>query len=115
MAGGLLSMWRYHSVTVFASFHGPRYLGSKVAWKGGIFYIVNVYSLCSLPLKHLLWSRLWELKNRHQDGEWIIGGYFNAVKKRSGIIGQSLRSINIEWREFSNFIDDSGLVDVLRK
>ncbi|XP_058784312.1 uncharacterized protein LOC131659088 [Vicia villosa] len=61
--------------------------------------------------KRQLWSRLLELKNRYQDGEWIIGGDFNAVKKRSERIGQSLRISNVEWREFSDFIDDCGLVD----
>ncbi|XP_058726046.1 uncharacterized protein LOC131597359 [Vicia villosa] len=111
-ARGLLSIWKAQTVTVLASFRGSNYLGSKVSWKGGIFYIVNVYSPCSLPLKRQLWSRLLELKNNYQDGEWIFGGDFNVVKNRREIVGQYLRSSNVEWREFSDFIDDSDLVDV---
>ncbi|XP_058774615.1 uncharacterized protein LOC131648899 [Vicia villosa] len=111
-AGGLLSIWNSRTVTVLASFRGPGYLGSKVAWKGGIFYIVNIYSSCYLPLKRQLWSRLVELKNLYQDGEWILGGDFNAVKKRGERVGLSYRSSSSEWRDFSGFIEDIGLVDV---
>ncbi|XP_058765391.1 uncharacterized protein LOC131638863 [Vicia villosa] len=111
-AGGLLTLWRNMEVEVLASFRGDGYLGSKVTWKGGICYIVNVYYPCSLVLKRLLWSRLLVLKNTFNDGEWIFGGDFNAVKNRSERVGRSLRSGNGEWRLFSDFIDDSGLIDV---
>ncbi|XP_058765950.1 uncharacterized protein LOC131639469 [Vicia villosa] len=42
-------------------------------------------------------------------------GDFNAVKKRSERCGLSSRSCNVEWREFSDFIDETGLVDVPSK
>ncbi|XP_058754420.1 uncharacterized protein LOC131627572 [Vicia villosa] len=112
LSGGLLTIWRTQSVTVVASFSGPGYLGSKVMWKGNVYYIFNVYSACTLSLKRILWKRLIDLKNKYQDGEWIIGGDFNAVKKRSERCGLSSRNCNIEWREFSDFIDETGLVNV---
>ncbi|XP_058747173.1 uncharacterized protein LOC131620182 [Vicia villosa] len=111
-SGGLLSIWRTGSVTVLASFCGPGYLGSKLLWKGACYYIVNVYSSCSMSLKRVLWSRLVELKNKYQDGEWIIGGDFNAVMKRSERSGISSRSGNLEREGFADFIEDIGLVDV---
>ncbi|XP_058733926.1 uncharacterized protein LOC131605606 [Vicia villosa] len=46
------------------------------------------------------------------DGEWIIGGDFNAVKKRNERVGRSYGRSNVEWRDFSKFIEESGLVDV---
>ncbi|XP_058726722.1 uncharacterized protein LOC131598106 [Vicia villosa] len=110
--GGLQSIWRTQSVTVLASFCGPGFLGSKVIWKGDCYYIFNVYSACSMPLKRIFWSRLLELKNKYQDGEWIIRGDFNAVKNQSERSGVSSRSNNLEWREFSDFIDKADLVDV---
>ncbi|XP_058746484.1 uncharacterized protein LOC131619402 [Vicia villosa] len=115
MAGGLLMLWSSKTVSILASFRGEGYLGSKVEWKGGIFYIVNVYSPCSLVLKRALWSRLLALKNLHNDGEWILGGDFNAVKNQRERVGRSMRSSNVEWRDFSDFIEGSGLMDVACK
>ncbi|XP_058751965.1 uncharacterized protein LOC131625083 [Vicia villosa] len=112
LSGGLLSIWRTQTVSVLASFSRPGFLGSKVLWKGDYFYVFNVYSACALPLKRILWTRLIDLKNKYQDGEWIIAGDFNVVKKRSERRGLSSRSCNVEWREFSDFIDETGLVDV---
>src|SRR4051812_39050041 len=42
--GGLLSLWNSKTVSILAIFKGEGYLGSKVYWKGGIYYILNVYS-----------------------------------------------------------------------
>ncbi|XP_058765712.1 uncharacterized protein LOC131639232 [Vicia villosa] len=115
MSGGLLSLWNSKTVSVLASFRGEGYLGSKVDWKGGIFYILNVYSPCSLVLKRALWLRLLALKNLYKDGEWIMGGDFNAVKNHRERVGCSMRSSTVEWRDFSNFIEESGLMDVACK
>ncbi|XP_058740910.1 uncharacterized protein LOC131613240 [Vicia villosa] len=112
LSGGLLSIWRTQTVTVEASFSGPGFLGSKVLWKGEYYYIFNIYSDCAWSQKRLLWARLIEWKNKYQDGEWIMAGDFNAIKKRSERCGISSRICNSEWRDFSDFIDDAGLADV---
>ncbi|XP_058776769.1 uncharacterized protein LOC131651118 [Vicia villosa] len=112
LSGGLLSIWKNQSVSVISSFAGIGYLGNKVSWNGGIFYIVNVYSACSISDKRVLWSQLLLLKQKFVDGEWIIGGDFNAVKKRSERFGHGEGRSNVEWREFNEFIEESGLVDV---
>ncbi|XP_058784197.1 uncharacterized protein LOC131658967 [Vicia villosa] len=111
-SGGLLSIWNSISVSVEASFSGPGFLGNKVLWKGEYFYVVNIYSGCALHQKRELWNSLLVLKNKFQDGEWIIAGDFNTVKKRSERWGCSSRSVNSKWSDFSDFIDDIGLVDV---
>ncbi|XP_058784985.1 uncharacterized protein LOC131659881 [Vicia villosa] len=111
-SGGLLSIWNSKTVSVEASFSGPGFLGTKVLWKGAIYYVVNVYSDCTLSQKRILWNRLLVLKNKYQDGEWIVAGDFNAVKKRSERCGISSRNGNAKWKDFSDFIEETGLVDV---
>ncbi|XP_058726611.1 uncharacterized protein LOC131597971 [Vicia villosa] len=115
MSGGLLTIWKNYSVTVVASFSGDGYLGNKVLWNGGTYYIANIYSPFSVRAKRILWDRLLELKHIHKDGEWIFGGDFNAVKKRSERVGLSSGGNYVEYREFSEFIDESGLMDVPSK
>lgn len=45
----------------------------------------------------------------------MIGGYFNAEKNGRERVGWSVLGNNSEWREFSGFIEDSGLVDIMCK
>ncbi|XP_058741814.1 uncharacterized protein LOC131614210 [Vicia villosa] len=111
-SGGIVSLWRNNTVTVIAGFRGKGFLGTKVSWKNAVYYIVNIYSPCSIHLKRDLWKNLLELKQRFSDGDWIIGGDFNAVKKRRERYGRSSDSNSVERREFSDFIDGCGLVDV---
>lgn len=33
------------------------------------------------------------------DDDWIIGGDFNAVKKRNERVGHSMANCNADWRE----------------
>lgn len=66
----------------FLQFSGDGYLGVKVMWKGYLYYICNVCSPCNAALKYVLWNRLVNLKDRLGDGEWVVGGDFNAVRCR---------------------------------
>ncbi|XP_058783797.1 uncharacterized protein LOC131658528 [Vicia villosa] len=111
LSGGMLTIWNSKTVTALFLFRGKGFIGHKFSWKGGNYYIVNIYSSCSLCDNRELWSGLLSLKHSFLDGEWIIGGDFNAVKSRSERVGRFGRS-SVEWREFSNFIEESGLVDV---
>ncbi|XP_058751945.1 uncharacterized protein LOC131625047 [Vicia villosa] len=111
-AGGLLIMWRTSYVSILSSFCGNEFLGIKVSWKSGIYYIVNIYSSCSLSLKRVLWRDLLILKNNFTDGDWLFGGDFNAVKTRNERVGSSVNMNATGRRDFSIFIDSSGLVDV---
>ncbi|XP_058746200.1 uncharacterized protein LOC131619076 [Vicia villosa] len=81
----------------------------------------------SIGPKRYIWRKLMRLKSKFFDGDWLIGGDFNAVKNQEERVGRSLVGSNSEWRElmrpqvhgyieeFSNFIDDSCLVDVPSK
>lgn len=91
-----MTLWKNHSVLGISSFHNNDYFGNKVSWNGGTFYIVNVYSSFSLEAKRDLWAHLLDLKQRHNDEEWIFGGDFNAVKKKNESVGQALSSSNVE-------------------
>ncbi|XP_058741724.1 uncharacterized protein LOC131614112 [Vicia villosa] len=112
LLGGMLTVWNSKTVTTLFSFCGKGFLGNKVYWKGGNYYIVNVYSPCSLCDKRDVWTQLLHLKQNYIDVEWIIDGDFNAVKTRSERVGRGVGRSNVEWREFLKFIEESGLVDV---
>ncbi|XP_058755204.1 uncharacterized protein LOC131628395 [Vicia villosa] len=112
MSGGLLIIWKSFGMEVLCSFKGMGFLGIKVRRHNSIYYIVNVYSPCSLVLKRELWGNLLRLKSSHSNGDWLIGGDFNAMKDREERVGRMISSNNIENREFSKFIDESMLVDV---
>lgn len=73
---------------------------------------MNIYSSCELAKKRSLWGRLLELKEKFNDGEWILGGDFNAIKVREERKGRGLASNSNEMHEFATFIDDSLLVDI---
>lgn len=53
-----------------------------------------------------------ELKNRHNDSEWVIGGDFNAVKNKEERKCKTNMGNYLEREEFSCFIKDIGLEDV---
>ncbi|XP_058787450.1 uncharacterized protein LOC131661827 [Vicia villosa] len=81
-SGGLLTLWKEDALEVITSFKGEGYLGIKFRKNNNFFYLVNVYSSCVLDKKRILWRRLLDLKGLFNDGEWIIGGDFNAIKER---------------------------------
>ncbi|XP_058761161.1 uncharacterized protein LOC131634509 [Vicia villosa] len=112
MSGGILTLWKDSALSVVLSFSGPGYLGVKVSWRNNFYYCINVYSSCTLSLKRSLWKELVDLKEKYKDGDWLLGGDFNAIKKRSERFGTSTSANKLEWREFSNFIEDVGMIDV---
>ncbi|XP_058746500.1 uncharacterized protein LOC131619420 [Vicia villosa] len=59
-----------------------------------------------------MWEELVDLKLKFNDGDWLIGGDFNAIKKSSERVSCSLSTQRTKWGEFSNFIDRCGLIDV---
>ncbi|XP_058741681.1 uncharacterized protein LOC131614072 [Vicia villosa] len=62
--------------------------------------------------KRLLWKCLLELKSKFTDGEWVIGGNFNAVKNNRERVESSSYVNSREWREFAAFIEETNHVDV---
>ncbi|XP_058763699.1 uncharacterized protein LOC131637125 [Vicia villosa] len=111
-SGGLLTLWKEDVVEVINSFKGEGYLGVKFRKNLNFFYLVNVYSSCDIDKKRRLWSRLLELKESYDDGEWIMGGDFNAIKKRSERKGRGIVHNTNDLEGFAEFIEESGLVDV---
>jgi hypothetical protein len=81
-SGGLLTMWNNSSVKFLCSFSGVGYLGIKVEVVGNVLFLFNIYSPCNLEGKKKLWEELLVLKNLNGDGEWCVGGDFNAVYSR---------------------------------
>ncbi|XP_058783877.1 uncharacterized protein LOC131658622 [Vicia villosa] len=112
-SGGLLTLWKGDKLEVVNSFNGEGYLGIKVRWENMWYYVVNVYSSCVLDKKKLLWANLLRLIENFKDGEWIIGGDFNAVKNVNEIRRVLGDNVNRnESRLFVEFIHNSSLVDL---
>ncbi|XP_058756017.1 uncharacterized protein LOC131629235 [Vicia villosa] len=108
---GLLILWN-DKVEVVNSFTGEGYLGIKACWKNKFYYVVNVYLPCMLNKKIALWKKLLELKETFKDGEWIMGGDFNAIKNIRKRKGRAVSMNNKEVELFAKFIDKSALVDI---
>ncbi|KAI5388032.1 hypothetical protein KIW84_073937 [Lathyrus oleraceus] len=58
-----------------------------------------------------MWSELIELKSTVPTGEWLVEGYFNAIKSEEERRGRGL-TCSAEMEEFSTFIDVMELVDL---
>ncbi|XP_058785271.1 uncharacterized protein LOC131660131 [Vicia villosa] len=86
-SGGLISLWNTYTIQVSSSFGGVGYLGLKAIWKEEVYYIVN----------------------------WVIAGDFNAVKNSREGKGSLGLNRSSEWRDFSEFISLSNLVDIPSK
>ncbi|XP_058783382.1 uncharacterized protein LOC131658063 [Vicia villosa] len=110
-SGGLLILWN-DKVEVLNSFKGKGYLGIKACWENKFYYVVNVYSPCMLNKKIALWKKLLELKETFKDGEWIMGGDFNAIKNIRERKGRAVSVNNREVEPFAEFINKSSLVDI---
>lgn len=111
-SGGLITLWKKESVSVICSFRGDGFLGIKASWKNDIYYLVNVYSSCEAAKKTKLWETLLDLKRRFCDGEWIMGGDFNAITNSRERKGRVLSFNSHEADGFAKFILSSGLIDV---
>ncbi|XP_058775772.1 uncharacterized protein LOC131650047 [Vicia villosa] len=111
-SGGLITLWRNDCMSVLNSFKGDGFLGIKVRWKDNLYYVVNVYSSCDLNKKKSMWDELLELKKILLDGEWILGGDFNAIKNGKERRGRRAMLNKREAELFSEFIFKSALVDV---
>ncbi|XP_058726433.1 uncharacterized protein LOC131597778 [Vicia villosa] len=112
MSGCLITLWNSSKLKVVCSFKGTGFLGIKVLSMDKVFYVCNVYSPCSLSTKRVLWKNLLNVKDKFNDGEWLIGGDFNSVKNGGEKKGRSEIENRAEWEEFAGFISDTGLEDV---
>ncbi|XP_058762006.1 uncharacterized protein LOC131635401 [Vicia villosa] len=111
-SGGLITIWKEGVCEVLFSFRGEGFIGIKVIHKGLPFYIVNVYSPCTLQLKRKLWKDLLQCKSYFTDGEWCIAGDFNVVVCKRERRGSGSRSRTSEMKDFAEFILHSNLIDV---
>lgn len=112
LSGGIMILWRASAMEVICSYRGTGFIGIKVCLHNNFYYIFNVYSSCHSVLKKALWNKLLEMKSRLSDGEWLIGGDFNAVKDREERVGRTGISSIADCRYFSCFIDTSGLINI---
>ncbi|PNY11621.1 cysteine-rich receptor-like protein kinase, partial [Trifolium pratense] len=112
LSGGLLIMWNADLFKVKFCFSGDNFLGLCVEWKEGTLYIINVYSSCSLAGKRKLWSDLLDFKLNNEQGDWCLGGDFNAVMKAGERKGSTSSFRQNERLEFCQFVEAMELIDV---
>ncbi|PNX65767.1 hypothetical protein L195_g054707, partial [Trifolium pratense] len=112
LSGGLLMMWNAGMFKIKFCFSGDSFLGLCVEWKEGNLYIINVYSPCSLSGKRKLWSDLLNFKLNNEQGDWCLGGDFNAVLKTGERKGSSSSVRQNEKLEFCHFVEAMELIDV---
>ncbi|MCH97275.1 LINE-1 reverse transcriptase like [Trifolium medium] len=79
---------------------------------GGLFYIVNVYAPCTISGKRKLWQELLDFKSNKEEGDWCLGGDFNAVLKAGERKGSSALNRQSERWEFRQFVEGMEVIDV---
>lgn len=94
------------------SFRGGGFFVIKILWKGCLYYIVNIYSTCSLRLKCQLWSDLLVCKSKFNGEGWCVRGDFSSVSHQRERKDTNSGSRNYEMRGFLRLIEDCELVDV---
>ncbi|PNX97198.1 cysteine-rich receptor-like protein kinase, partial [Trifolium pratense] len=80
--------------------------------EGGILYVVNIYAPCTMSGKRKLWQQLLDFKSNNEEGEWCLGGDFNAVLKCGERKGSSALNRQAERWEFRQFVEGMELIDV---
>ncbi|GKV48207.1 hypothetical protein SLEP1_g55033 [Rubroshorea leprosula] len=109
-SGGLLCVWNSKVFRKKGVVEGENYLGVCRLWgeEDTLVYIINICSPCLLMGKRALWEELQRLI-ASKGGKWCLAGDFNAVRKveRAGS-----REITREMREFDDFIQNTGLIDL---
>ncbi|XP_058783264.1 uncharacterized protein LOC131657935 [Vicia villosa] len=111
-SGGILTLWKKDVVDVENSFKGDDFVGIKVSWNNHLYYVVNVYSPCENRKKKALWNDILGLMEKFKDGEWILGGDFNAIKNGGERRGRAVGENQREMKLFAEFIDKTLLVDI---
>ncbi|XP_058725579.1 uncharacterized protein LOC131596860 [Vicia villosa] len=111
-SGGILTIWRKNFFKVLFSFRGEGFLGQCVEKEGKLIYLVNVYASCVNSNRRVTWKKLVEYSRKFQQGDWCVGGNFNAVsaqEERVGVAGSRHRK---EISQFQDFITEMKLVDI---
>ncbi|GKV29753.1 hypothetical protein SLEP1_g38652 [Rubroshorea leprosula] len=111
LAGGLLCIWNSKVFRKIEVIEGDNYLGVCGLWgeDDTEVYIINIYSPCQLAGKRALWEDLQKLII-NKGGKWCLAGDFNAVRKIEERAGS--REVTREMKEFDEFIQNTGLIDL---
>jgi exonuclease III len=112
LSGGMLIIWNSATFKFLNSFSGYGFLGIKVEMEGVLLYIVNIYSPCQIAGKIRLWEELLSFKQQSVEGEWCVGGDFNAVMLASERHGSSAVGRQKERILFNRFMEDMEVIDV---
>ncbi|XP_058732979.1 uncharacterized protein LOC131604562 [Vicia villosa] len=111
-AGGMVILWRKDSLSLNFSFIGKGYVGINFLWKGVVHNLVNVYALCSVAERRVLWRSLLERKRKSGNEEWCVVGDFNEIVRREERKGEGFCYNARGMTEFREFIENMELEDI---
>ncbi|PNX99561.1 cysteine-rich receptor-like protein kinase [Trifolium pratense] len=77
--------------------------------------VINVYAKCNIVDKRKLWNDLLMTKRGFSDIVWCLVGDFNSVvdtSERRGVDSVVVNNPSREMREFTQFLEDLGLIDL---
>eukprot|EP00253_Pinus_taeda_P003205 PITA_03205 len=96
-AGGILTLWNPHKIGILDAEASKNYLSVVIQPVGerDTFFVTNVYGPQRIDDKLRFLDSLVDLKDRHADIPWIMGGDFNMIKSLSEKKGGT-RALNKE-------------------
>ena len=114
-AGGILCLWSQKTFRLERKHIGCNFIYLEGIWvaDGEKVNIINIYSLCDLNQKRILWEQIRRLRNSNMGGLWYILGHFNSIRRSSERVGtchrgQDERSL----QEFNEWIANLQVEDV---
>ena len=85
IAGGILTLWNPRKVNILDAEASRNYLSVLIQPVGvmDIFLIKNVYGPQRIDEKLRILNSLAELRSKHEEIPWVLGGDFNIIKSLS--------------------------------
>lgn len=111
-AGGILTLWKPQKVSIIDVEASINYL-SVIIYRVGMsdtFLVTDVYRPQRIDEKLKFLDSLVDLRSRHNEIPWVMGGYFKMIKYLSKEKGGTML-LSKDLVVFQSFIEDMKLVD----
>jgi len=110
--GGILSLWNPQKVSIVDAEVTRNYLSAIIQPMGMFetFLVTNVYGPQKIDEKLRFLNFLVDLRSRHEEISWVIGGDFNMIKSLSEKKGGT-RILSRDSIGFHSFTKDMRMVD----
>jgi len=111
-AGGILTLWNPLKIIIVDAEATRNYLSAIIQPMGmsETFLVTNVYGPQRIDEKISFLSSLVDLRSRHKEIPWVLGGDFNMIKSLSEKKGGT-RILSKDAAGFHSFTEDMNMVD----